>query len=57
MEREAEKMTYEERKQRVEAELAAVGYKPCGENRYSRVEANGKVYQVCIDERGQLWTF
>ena len=56
MEREAEKMTYEERKQRVEAELAAVGYKPCGENRYSRVEANGKEYHVCIDERGQLWT-
>lgn len=59
MEREDEvkKMKNEERKKRVEAELAAAGYKPCGNDRYSRVEASGKVYSVRIDERGQLWPF
>ena len=50
------KKNYDERKQEVETQLRAAGYEPCGDNRYSRIEASGKEYVVCIDERGQLWT-
>ena len=51
------KKTDAERRKEVEKQLEAAGYKPCGENRYSRVERSGKVYEICLDEHGQIWTY
>ena len=58
MEREVEeKKDYSERIAKVKAQLAAAGYEHREGNRYSRIERNGKEYEVCLDAYGQIWTY